>query len=120
MKFDTYGIENCSIVLLAEIEVENIEQQRRSEIEHIELYRGLCVNLNRPCVTAEEAKAKDQEYIDTHRERSNARQREYNKAHREEQKAKSKAYYQQNKEKIQAYFKARREAKKSNAGLFSL
>ena len=42
--FDTYGINNCQIVLIEEIEVHNVEEERKIEREWYDKLRHLVVN----------------------------------------------------------------------------
>jgi hypothetical protein len=52
--FDSYGVENCSIVLIEEFDVENKEQQYKHERACYDKYVGRTVNHVRPQITEEE------------------------------------------------------------------
>jgi predicted GIY-YIG superfamily endonuclease len=52
--FKKYGIENCSIVLLKEIEIKNFEEQRKLEREEYDKYKDFCVNLRNPSISPDE------------------------------------------------------------------
>src|SRR5690349_20939148 len=66
--FDRYGIENCSIILIAEYDVENREQQLMKERLHYDALKPFIVNKNRPYVTQEEAKEQEKSDAKLYRE----------------------------------------------------
>jgi predicted GIY-YIG superfamily endonuclease len=52
--FDAYGIENCNICLIEEIEVHNVEEQRKIEREWYDKLIDVSVNKRKPFVSTEE------------------------------------------------------------------
>ena len=52
--FEKYGIDNCSIVLIEEVDVKNIEEQRKIEREWYDRLKANAVNILLPCITNEE------------------------------------------------------------------
>ena len=98
--FDNYGAENCSIILIAEVLVENREQQLRTERDYIEQYRDTCVNIKRPFVTKEEIKTSQKEHYTLNKEDLLIKQKEYNTLNKEDLSIKRKEYYTSNKEDI--------------------
>ena len=83
--FNSIGWDNVNILLIAEIKLENREQQLKSEAEEVSkhLNDNLCLNLRRPIRTLEE-KAEDQKkwaqtYRHRYSEKVRLKEREYRK-----------------------------------------
>jgi hypothetical protein len=124
--FDLYGIENCSIILICELECESKQHALKEERRIYEERREQATNRNRPLISEEEKATYMKAYYEENKEEIRAQKREYMKAYREnlEKPTRSKeeiatyakAYYEKNKEEIRAqkreYMKAYREKKK--------
>ena len=94
--FDKYGVDNCKIELVEEIECKSKEELHQREAYWIR--NNNCVNKNIPGRT-------DKEYREDNKEKL----KEYNKEYREQNKEKLKEYFEQNREKIKEYRKEYRE-----------
>ena len=121
--FNTYGIENCKILLIENFPCNNKEELIKKEAEYIKTIN--CVNKVIPNRTKKEYNKK---YNEDNKESIAAYQKEYNEANKdsiltkakeyyvdnkEALLAKQKEYYEANKESIVAKRKARYEAKKA-------
>ena len=96
--FKIYGVDNCQIKLISELECES---KKKAQIEERRIYderRDIIVNLNRPYASVEETK-----------EQRNNYSKEYRKANKD----KLKEYRKANKDKILAQQRERRRAIKS-------
>ena len=71
--FEKYGIENCSIILIEEVDVKNIEEQRRIEREWFEKLKHIAVNLHLPHITKEEISQQNKLYKITNKDKINER-----------------------------------------------
>ena len=67
--FDTYGVESCSIILLEECEVHNVEEERMKEREWIDRLKPKCVNLHLPNMSKDDMKKHQQKYFTNNKER---------------------------------------------------
>ena len=100
--FEKYGIENCSIVLLEEVNCESKDQLHKKERFYIESI--LCINKNIPSRTPKEYKAhnkdKIKEYQKDWRIENKDKIKETMKEYREQNKEKAKVYREDNKDNL--------------------
>ena len=75
--FEKYGLDNCKIVLIEEIDFTNIEELRKKEVEYI--LNNKCVNKSKPFVDKEEQKEKRKDYFNNRKEEK----KDYDKKYRE-------------------------------------
>ena len=96
--FKIYGVENCKIELISELECESKKEARMEERRIYDERRDIIVNLNRPYASVEESKEL---------------MKEYSKEYRQENKDKIKNYYKEyciaNKERMKENQKANRD-----------
>ena len=112
--FDLYGLENCKILLL-----ENVNAESKDELLAREAYyiRSLdCVNKVIPGQTQKEYrdthKEERKEYNEIHKDKLSKQSKEYKDTHKEEIKEKMKERYISNKDKQLAYSKQYYQKKK--------
>jgi hypothetical protein len=140
--FDKYGVENCSIVLLENVNANTRDELLARENHYIRTLK--CVNKVRPVINKEEKKEYHKEYYENNKESLNEAKKLYNEnnkesineakklynennkeaikeykkrfyqENKEKNKDKDKKYREDNKEKLKAYFKKRYEEKKKN------
>ena len=95
--FDLYGIDNCSIILISELECESRQHALKEERRIYEERREHSVNKNKPVLSEEELETYQQSY--------------------------NKSYYEKNKEEIKAqkraYMKLYRQ-KKKDSGIYAI
>ena len=85
--FDKYGIENCNIILLEMVNVNNKMELHQRESYYIKLLK--CINKNIPLRTIEE-------YREANKDKIKDKIKEYYEANKD----KKKEYYEANKDKI--------------------
>ena len=103
--FEKYGIENCSIILIEEVDVKSIEEQRKIEREWFERLKHIAVNLQLPYITKEEIfqqqklykienkdkiyeKLKIRRETQDYKDKNSERQKRYREKHKDEIKEK--------------------------------
>lgn len=110
--FELYGIDNCSIILIHELECESKQHALKEERRIYEERLAHIINTNRPSVSPDETSEQRRETAKKHY----AVNKEARKKYREENKDKMKEWHQRyrlkNKEKLREQQKARYEARK--------
>ena len=96
--FESYGIDNCHIVLLESVNCNSKEELYTKEAYYIKMMN--CVNKYIPITTKEEKQIQKKEYRDQHKEETKEYNKKYNDENKEEIKIQQKKYYQDNKKEI--------------------
>jgi len=103
--FDKYGIENCNILLLENVNASNYDELVSREAFYVKTLT--CVNINIPFKTEEEHKQviskRGKEYTEKNKERISNYQRQYSIDHKKEISIKNKKYHEINKESKKVY-----------------
>ena len=111
--FTKHGVDNCSIVLLEEIEVETKQQQYAIERKYIDQNKDCCVNIRPPISTDEELKKKayqrGMKWYETNKEKQSKSMKLRYEQNKEEYKQKHNEWYEKNKEEFN---RKRREQRK--------
>jgi hypothetical protein len=107
--FDKYGIENCKIILLENVNAKSKDELRMKEQEYIDKLD--CVNKNNAVRTPEMAKRLKREYYDQHVEKLTQQRRDRHEQIKEIENAKTRARYEGYSEE---YRKKRLESRKVN------
>ena len=124
--FDKYGIENCNILLLENVNASNYDELVSRESFYVKTLT--CVNINIPFKTEEEHKQvilkqakeyneknkerisiRNKKYHEINKERISIKKKEYRDINKEAMKVYNNDYYQNNKEKILAQYAKYRE-----------
>lgn len=110
--FETYGVDNCIIVLISQLECETFTHARMEERRIYEERRATVVNKNRPYRSLEELKEIQKAYKETHKDEQKKTYKAYRETHKEEMIERLKVYRETHKEEIKAYQKVYRETHK--------
>lgn len=104
--FDKYGLENCRIILLEDVQTDSKEALRA--VEHRYITQMTCVNKNSaiPC-TGERLKQYKRNYRETHKEKLATYDREYREKHQEQFNTYQQQYRAQHRAKISARAKTK-------------
>jgi hypothetical protein len=110
--FDKYGIENCNIILLEIVNVNNKMELQQREAYYIKLLK--CINKNIPLRTKKEWKEDNKEHYmnkcKEYREANKEQKKEYYETNKETILEKAKEHYETNKDIILVKVKEYREA----------
>jgi hypothetical protein len=110
--FDKYGIENCNIILLEMVNVNNKMELHQKEAYYIKLLK--CINKNIPLRTIKEWREDNKEHYmnkcKEYREANKEQKKEYYETNKETILEKAKEHYETNKDIILVKVKEYREA----------
>jgi len=87
--FERFGVENCIIVLISQLDCDTFAHARMEERRIYEERKATIINVKRPYVSLEEQK----EYYEANKEELRAKQKKYRDANKEKNSARNKAYY---------------------------
>jgi hypothetical protein len=101
--FDKYGIDNCDIILLEEVEANNKMELQQREAHYIKTLK--CINKYVPLRT-------HKEYNEDNKDKINEKQKQYREINKDKIKEQNKIYSENNKDKIKERQKKYRESNK--------
>lgn len=109
--FELYGIDNCSIILIHELECESKQHALKEERRIFEERKERIVNKNRPSTLPEEEKADRKILYEKNKDKIKEQTKKWEENNVERRKEARKKYLEANKERIREQ-KARYEARK--------
>ena len=113
--FQKYGIDNCSIILISQMECATYEEARREERKIYEERKKNAVNKVRPHATEEEEKKDRKELYEKNKDKIREQVKKWEENNVERRKEARKKYLEENKDKTNAtqreYRLKRREKK---------
>ena len=95
--FELYGVTNCSIVLISELECPTRMYALREERRIYDERKPLLVNVRRPWVTDTESKEDIKQYYEANKEDITLNNKQYYEANKETITIRRKKYYEANK-----------------------